>query len=266
MNIDGRALAEEVYQELLTERHTLPRVPILGMLVGSNDPVIESFVRIKMRAAVRIGVEIVRVDLQEVATTDDALATLQDLAARVDGVIVQLPLPEQFDTEMILLAIPHNRDVDGLNPSLSYGEQMVHAPVAEAIRYMLQKYELAVRGKKVVVVGNGRLVGAPAAHMLRELGGDVSVLTLESGDMGALTDADIIVLGAGDPHFVKPEMIKEGCVLLDAGTSEAAGKVVGDADPSCAEKCALFTPVPGGIGPVAVAMIFKNLFTLIQHT
>lgn len=119
------------------------------------------------------------------------------------------------------------------------------------------------RGKKATVVGSGRLVGAPAARLLRELGAEVQVL--EKGDsLDVLKDADIIVLGAGEPGLVKPEHLKEGVVLIDAGTSESNGKVAGDADPACAEKAALFTPVPGGVGPIAVAMIFKNLFALAK--
>ncbi|HVM73442.1 MAG TPA: bifunctional 5,10-methylene-tetrahydrofolate dehydrogenase/5,10-methylene-tetrahydrofolate cyclohydrolase, partial [Candidatus Paceibacterota bacterium] len=102
----------------------------------------------------------------------------------------------------------------------------------------------------------------PAAELLKSLGAQVSIVTRQSGSLEQLHDADIIVLGAGDPGFVKPEMIKKGVILIDAGTSESAGKVVGDADPTCAEKCSVFTPVPGGVGPIAVAMIFRNLFDL----
>lgn len=265
MILDGRALAEEVYGELLEKRQAFSRAPVLGILVGTNDPVIESFVRIKSRAAERLGVEIERVNMPTNASTQEVIDAVRALADRTDGIIVQLPLPTHLDTNTILAAVPNECDVDGINPTIAEGHRMVHAPVAEAICVILEKHQVSVADKKVVVVGNGRLVGAPATYMLRELGGVVSVITLESGDMSALKDADIVVLGAGDSHFVKPEMIKDGCVLLDAGTSEAAGKVVGDADPTCAEKCTLFTPVPGGIGPVAVAMIFRNLFTLMAH-
>ena len=104
----------------------------------------------------------------------------------------------------------------------------------------------------------------PAALILRRRGGNVTTVTLEEGSLEELRDADIIVSGAGSPGLIKPGMIKEGAVLIDAGTSESGGKVVGDASPECANKCALFTPVPGGIGPIAVAMIFKNLSALVK--
>ena len=140
----------------------------------------------------------------------------------------------------------------------------VLAPVAGAIEEILERSTIDVRGKKCVVVGAGKLVGAPAAYLMRRLGSDVSVVTLESGSLDELKTADIVILGAGNPGFVTPEMIKEGVVLIDAGTSEQGGKVRGDADPACSEKAALFTPVPGGLGPIAVAMIFKNLLDLIE--
>ena len=163
---------------------------------------------------------------------------------------------------MILRAIPPSLDVDGINPAVVEVARVARAPVAEAIAEILRRTGVDVRGKRAVVVGSGRLVGAPTAQLLTEMGALVTVVTLESGSLADLKDADMIVLGAGNPGFVKPSMIKDGVILFDAGTSESAGKVVGDADPSCADKCALFTPVPGGIGPIAVAMIFKNLMVL----
>jgi methylenetetrahydrofolate dehydrogenase (NADP+) / methenyltetrahydrofolate cyclohydrolase len=108
------------------------------------------------------------------------------------------------------------------------------------------------------------LVGVPVAQLLKDLGAEVSVVTRNRGSLTDLKEADLVVLGAGDPGFVKPDMLKEGVVLIDAGTSEASGRVVGDADPNCASVASVFTPVPGGIGPIAVAMIFKNLFALAK--
>jgi methylenetetrahydrofolate dehydrogenase (NADP+)/methenyltetrahydrofolate cyclohydrolase len=136
--------------------------------------------------------------------------------------------------------------------------------VAEAISEILVRVNFSAAGKKAVVVGAGRLVGAPAIELLKDIGAHVSVITHTEGSLDELKDADIVVLGAGEPGLVKPEMLKEGVVLIDAGTSESAGKLAGDASPECAEVASVFTPVPGGIGPIAVAMIFKNLFTLAK--
>ena len=173
-----------------------------------------------------------------------------------DGVLVQLPHP---DAGALLPQLPPEKDVDalGLHPE-------VLAPVAGAVRELLERVNIEVRGKKAAVVGEGRLVGKPVSRMLRDMGADVSVVTLEQGSLSQLKDADIVVSGAGAPHMLKPEMLKPGVVLIDAGASESGGKVVGDADPACAEVASFFTPVPGGVGPIAVAMLFKNLAELAR--
>jgi len=207
-------------------------------------------------------VVLVRETVSEEATTADIEATVAHLAEHTDGIIVQIPLPLGIETESVLAAIPADKDVDGINPTIAEAERIVRAPVVEAVREILSRNAIEIEGKKAVVVGEGRLVGKPVAAWLEESGADVFVITHEKGSMNELLDADIVVSGVGEPGLIKPEMIKEGCVLIDAGTSEAEGKISGDADPLCASKCSLFTPVPGGVGPIAVAMIFKNLLAL----
>ena len=114
-----------------------------------------------------------------------------------------------------------------------------------------------------MIVGNGKLVGQPAAVWFEEMGANIDVLTRESKSLEELQNADIVILGAGSPHLVKPEMLKQGVVLIDAGTSESNGAIVGDADPRCAEVASVFTPVPGGMGPIAVACLFQNVAELV---
>lgn len=265
MNIDGRVIAESIYLELAERRKHISGAAALGIVVASHDPVIESFVRIKSRAAARLNVELRRIDLFTQPQTADALTAIEQLAPTVGGIIVQLPLPVALDTERILSAVPPYLDVDGINPTVLDEDRLVLAPVACAIEEILKRSNVQARGKKCVVVGAGRLVGVPAAYLMRTLGASVSVVTLESGSLEELKTADIVILGAGNPGFVTPDMIKNGVVLIDAGTSEQGGKVRGDADPACVEKASVFTPVPGGVGPIAVACIFKNLFDLIEH-
>ena len=264
MILDGRAIAEEIYNELAARRVRMARPVRLGIVVGDHNPVIESFVRIKTRAAGRLNVEMVRVDLIENATTDSAIAAVQELSVRTDAVITQLPLPQGIDVEAVLAAIPAQKDVDAINPTIPADAHPVYAPVALAVAEMLRRGGVEPKGKRTVVVGAGRLVGAPSAVLLKRLGADVSMFTLEEGSISDLKDADIIVCGAGNPGFIKPEHIKNGVAIIDAGASEQAGVIKGDADPACAEKASVFTPVPGGVGPVAVAMIFKNLFDLLE--
>lgn len=244
MIVDGRAIAESVLAALEHKRASFGALT-LGILMSEGDKATESFVKIKEKAAARLGVSLVRCAPDEVGK-----------ALGCDGVIVQLPFP---GAEALLAALPGGKDVDALGPA-----PLVRAPVAEAVAEVLSFSGIEARGKRAVVVGAGRLVGAPCAALLRELGAEVSVITQTQGSLTELKSADIVVLGAGEPGFIKPEMLKSGVVLIDAGTSESAGKIAGDADPACADVASVFTPVPGGIGPIAVAMIFKNLLTLAE--
>jgi methylenetetrahydrofolate dehydrogenase (NADP+)/methenyltetrahydrofolate cyclohydrolase len=206
----------------------------------------------------------IRADLPEDATTENAIDAIRALAKETDGVIVQLPLCSGIDVNAALSAIADDKDVDAM--STATGEHLVEAPVARAVVEILSRAGIDAAGKHAIVVGAGRLVGAPSAAILKKAGAKVSIVTLEQGSLEELKDADIVICGAGNPGFIKPEHLKDGVALIDAGTSEVGGKVVGDADPACAAKCAVFTPVPGGVGPIAVAMIFKNLFDLMEMT
>lgn len=253
MIIDGKKLAADIV-ESLAQQHV--RALRLGVLMSAGDAATESFIRIKSRVAERLGVVIVLQELATDATDAQALEALQELVASTQGIILQLPLPAGIDAAKLIEALPASHDVDGLTTG-----SFVRPPVAEAVQHILSISNIEVQGKKAVVLGAGRLVGAPSAVLLHELGAEVT--TLVHGDsLMALQEADIVVLGAGEPGIVKPEMLKSGVVLIDAGTSESAGKLAGDADPACAEVASIYTPVPGGVGPIAVAMIFKNLFAL----
>lgn len=262
MRIDGRAIAESIYREIEPKFASFITPPSLGVYVVEADAVIESFVRIKMKIANRLGVRIIREDSRNVDTAD-AVRLVERLSAKTDAVIVQLPLPSRINTESVLSAVPTEKDVDAINPLIPENKRRVVAPVAGALQKILDVAGVDPKGKRAVVIGEGRLVGLPVAALLRAHGADVSVITLEQGSLQAIKDADILVSGAGSPGLVTPDLVKPGAVLIDAGTSEQSGKVVGDIDPACAEKSSVFTPVPGGVGPIAVAMIFKNLLEMV---
>lgn len=262
MIINGVTLAQQIKDQLRAELVALPRPPILGFVRSGDDLVAKKFVGMKAKTAAELGIAVVELVLQGGADTDAAVAAVTQMAAKTDGVIVQMPLALNVDTDRVLKSVPIEKDVDAM------GERsgtLVLTPVVGAIAHILNTYkgQYFAKGKKVVVVGQGKLVGAPAAAWLKAQGAEVSVVTRGSGDLTEqLQEADIVVLGAGVPSMVTPDMLKPGVVLLDAGTSEEGGALKGDADPGCADVASLFTPVPGGIGPVAVAMIFKNLRTL----
>jgi methylenetetrahydrofolate dehydrogenase (NADP+)/methenyltetrahydrofolate cyclohydrolase len=262
VTVDGKKIAGEIVESLARERATLPVVVKLGVLMSRGDLATDSFVRIKERTAQKLDVVVVREELNLEAGTKTALQALERLCASTDGVIVQLPLPERTDTDAVLAALPGEKDVDGIGKNAT---PLVRPPVVEAIAEVFSRAGVAAANKWAVVVGAGRLVGLPAAQFLRSLGAEVSVITNTHGTLAELEDADIVVLGAGSSGLVRPEMLKEGVVLIDAGTSEAGGRMVGDAIPECANKASVFTPVPGGVGPIAVAMIFKNLFALVRQ-
>ena len=268
MIINGTTLAKDIKDQLALELALLSHPPTLGFVRSGDDLVAKKFVGMKARTAAELGISVVEVLLPSDADTEAAVAAVREVASKTDGMIVQMPLPAgrqglpDIDSGAVIAAIPLKKDVDAMG---ARSGTLVLTPVVGAIAHILNTYkgESFVKGKKVVVVGQGKLVGAPAAAWLKAQGAEVSVVTRGSGDLTEqLQEADIVVLGAGVPSMVTPDMLKPGVVLLDAGTSEAGGTLRGDADVACAEVASLFTPVPGGIGPVAVAMIFKNLRTL----
>ena len=261
---DGRALADSIYRELMERRARIVRPIRLGILVCAPDPATESFVRIKTRRAEALGIILERIDAAKGSSTEDLVRAVKRLAEGVDGVVVQLPLPEGIDADRVVAAIPCEKDVDALAPAFSEEGRIVMAPVALAVQEIVKRAGIDIRGKRAVVIGRGRLVGVPVISMLEGAGAEVSSITLEEGDLSDLRHADIIVSGAGSPGLIMPAHLKVGVVLIDAGTAEQAGVIRGDADPACIEIASLLTPVPGGVGPVAVAILFRNLLDLAE--
>jgi methylenetetrahydrofolate dehydrogenase (NADP+)/methenyltetrahydrofolate cyclohydrolase len=256
MLVDGKKIQSEIEQELKELVSKRLRVPSLGIVLVGEDPASEKFVSLKQKFGESVGVDVWIKILSETATTERVLTAVNEL--ETEGVVVQLPLPKQVDQQAVLTGIPKEKDVDVLN-----GGDFT-PPVAGAVFEVLDRNDISLENKKIVVVGEGRLVGVPVIEGLnkRNLQHDVvSLDTDEEEKLKLLKHADVIITGAGDPHFIKPDMIKEGVVLVDAGTSESAGVLVGDVDPACQGKVSLMTPVPGGIGPITVAVLFRNLIT-----
>lgn len=270
MIINGRALAQEVLARAKARAKGLARPPRIVAIVTSETPATKSYLRIKEKRAEEAGCVLEVVRFPEDASTTALRAAVLSASATADAVIVQLPLAQNVDTKAVCDAIPVSKDADVL--SAAAREKFEHSeaaallpPVAGAIREIFEQHSVDPRGKRAVVIGEGWLVGKPSAAWLKQQGADVRVLTIEASEeerAAALRAADITISGAGSPHLIKPDMIKRGVVLIDAGTSELGGEVVGDADPACAEVASLFTPVPGGVGPLAVACLFENAVAL----
>lgn len=264
MIVDGRKIADSLYEDLAPKFAALGRQVRLGIVVVGANPVIESFVAIKTRSAERLGIEMVRINVSERSDAGKIEQAVNRAVQMADAAIVQLPLPKGIDTDEMLSLVPNEKDVDALNPTIPEESRLVHAPVALAAVEILERSGVQIAGARAVVVGSGRLVGAPSAWLLKSLGANVSVFSLEEGSIDDLKEADIIISGAGSPGMIKPAHLKKGVALIDAGTSELNKKITGDADPACAELASVFTPVPGGVGPVAVALIFRNLIDLLR--
>ena len=269
MIIDGKKIAEEIREKLTQKVKTFAISPVLAIVVAGENPVIESFVRIKKKIGSALGVSVVEQRFPGSVNEKTLGDAVRKLGADdgVIGLIVQLPLPEHIDARTILDAVPVAKDVDMLSTtsvsSFRRGDAAILPPVAGAIQEILERNKVVITGKDALVIGHGRLVGVPAELFLRHNDSHVTVVGREVVRLSELTkEADIIICGAGQPRLLRPEMLKHGVVVIDAGTSEQGGKIVGDADPRCAEVASVFTPVPGGVGPIAVAMIFKNLLVL----
>ncbi len=256
MIVDGRAIAERIYTEIRMQTEMSSHVPRLTIITCAPNFETQKYLALKEKKAKEVGIEIHIVEMKPEHTTEDFIAHINTGVEESDGVIVQLPLPSHIDTYGILSIIPESHDVDALN--LDHPQTL--SPVVGAIREILSTHGLSVLGKQVTVIGNGRLVGLPVSQWCIGQGAHVSVVTKETPDIAQYTrTADVIVCGAGIPGLLTPEMVKDGVIILDAGTSEDGGVLRGDADQSCANKASLFTPVPGGIGPITIAILLKNV-------
>lgn len=268
MKIDGKHMADMLLANFAEEIKTLPRAPVLGILLTEENPVVRKFILAKQAYATRIGVDVHFVSMKPLEGNEQALAHVLELSRACDGLIIQLPLAHNLDGDTLFKLLPMERDVDVLGQTAYalYTENRlpIMPPVIAALKEVLTAHNVVLRGKRVVIVGEGRLVGKPAAVWVKREGGLLEIISKDThNNETLLREADIIILGAGSPGMLLPEHIKEDAVVLDAGTSEEGGKLMGDADPGVAEKASLFTPTPGGIGPLTVAMIFKNLLRLM---
>jgi methylenetetrahydrofolate dehydrogenase (NADP+)/methenyltetrahydrofolate cyclohydrolase len=270
--IDGKALGRSIEDDL-SERVTALRergvTPNLAVVIAGEDPASQVYVRNKQRACERCGILSTRIDLPSTATQDDILEIVGDLNTddSVHGILVQSPAPEGVDELAVAGAIDPAKDVDGFHPSnlgkLVQGVSDGLLPCTPAgVLRMLEESGVALSGSKAVVIGRSRIVGMPMALMLAQRGIDCTVTIAHSRthDVAALCrEADIVVAAIGRPHTVKPDWIKPGAAVVDVGISRAdGGGLAGDVDPGVAEVAGWMTPVPGGVGPMTIAMLLSN--------
>ena len=263
MKIDGRAIAADINARTKSQVSTLSKVPVLVIVRVGDDSATDSFLRIKQKVADVVGIQVI---LKELGADADheAVHTLVHKVVEdsgVDAVVVQLPVPLHIDTDAVLDIVPSEKDPDALGSN-----SKLCSPVAGAVQEVLERNTVVYKNKKILVVGQGRLVGAPVTKWLKEEGVDPMSADEHTEDLSALTKkADIIISGVGAPHFITADMIKDQVVLIDAGTSSDGGVLKGDIHPDCYQKASLYTPVPGGVGPITVAKLFENVVILREQ-
>ena len=270
MRVLGKKIAEDIIVELLDTVRQSGKKPSLAIVYAGSNPVIENFIKIKMVMADKLGVSVQLFHLLN-PTTEKMVQIVSKISSdeNINGIIIQLPLPIAIDSEEVLNSVSPSKDIDVLSKTafadFAHGKSVFMPPTAGAVAEIFSRHEVVLKDKKIVVVGNGALVGRPVKAWLRLKGLNPVIVTSDTkNSTSLLLSADIIISGAGTPLFIKPDMIKDGVILIDAGTSEEGGKMLGDIDPTCEEKASLFTPVPGGVGPITVALLFKNLLSTMK--
>ena len=272
--IDGKATAQAVRAELRDEiaarRGEGLRAPGLAVILVGEDPASQVYVRNKEKACREVGIESFPYRLPAETSQEALLDLIGELNARpdVDGILLQLPLPRGLDASRCLLAIDPAKDVDGFHPEnvgrLSLGLPGMVSCTPAGVIELLRRYNLPTRGKKAVVVGRSDIVGKPLALLLARPGefGDATVTICHSRtpDLAAeCRGADVLFLAVGRPRMITGDMIKEGAVVIDVGINRTDDGLCGDADyDSVLPRASAVTPVPGGVGPMTIAMLLKN--------
>ncbi|AEB11570.1 bifunctional methylenetetrahydrofolate dehydrogenase/methenyltetrahydrofolate cyclohydrolase FolD [Marinithermus hydrothermalis] len=261
----GDVVAEAVYAEVRARLERLAFVPQLRVIRLGEDPASVAYVRLKDKRARALGLES-RVHALPEATSQEALLDLireLNVDPEVDGILVQLPLPKHIDAERVLEAIDPAKDVDGFHPVnvgrlWAGGAALVPCTPAGIVR-LLRHYGVDLAGREVVIVGRSNIVGKPlAALMLRE-NATVTVAHSRTRDLPSVTRrAEVLVAAVGRAHFITPDMVREGAVVVDVGINRTEQGLVGDVHPGVAEVAQALTPVPGGVGPMTVAMLLYN--------
>jgi len=272
--LDGKKLATEILVDLKARAEALPATPGLAVIVVGMDPASASYVGQKKRAAEAVGIHFEECAFPETVTTDELLLTIAQLNHRADvhGFIVQLPLPAQVDKTAVLAAVNIDKDVDGFHPG-NHGQNILNIPTALApatpagIMRMLDHYKIDLTGQEVVVVGHSNIVGKPMAMMLINRDATVTVCHQFTRDLAAHTkNADIVISATGVPGLIQKDMIKKGAIIVDVGCSKVKNRLVGDVDFEAVEQIASYiTPVPGGVGPMTVAMLMEHVIRCAER-
>lgn len=280
--IDGRKIRDEILAEVKREVAGLSFQPVFCDVLVGDDPASLQYVRMKDRTAESMDIKFHNVHLPDTLSTEELVLEIKKIneIKNMCGLIIQLPLPEHFDKKEILDSVEPNLDVDCLGEVASEkfykNEKSLGFPTALACMHILDSLNLSLQDKNIVVLGQGDLVGKPVTALLRFRGLSPEIITRVTKDKEIIIkNADIIISGMGNGQSITGSMIKNGVVLIDAGTSESLGyrptgepnsAIVGDVDLESVKGVASFvSPVPGGVGPVTIAMLFKNVLQVAKN-
>ena len=268
--IDGKKISDEIKTEVRQKTDALREKGIeitLAVIQVGNNPASTVYVRNKKKACEVVGIRSLSYEIPEETTEEELLALIDDLNKRADvnGILLQLPLPEHIDEDKMLLAIAPEKDVDGFHPmnvgALCIGRPGYVSCTPAGIIQLLKRSGIEIAGKECVIIGRSNIVGKPMAHLLLAENATVTVAHSKTKDLKAVASrADILVVAVGRPNMITADYVKEGAVVIDVGINRnAENKLCGDVDfASVAPKCSAITPVPGGVGPMTIAMLMKN--------
>ncbi|MEO8514657.1 MAG: bifunctional 5,10-methylenetetrahydrofolate dehydrogenase/5,10-methenyltetrahydrofolate cyclohydrolase [Ignavibacteria bacterium] len=276
--IDGKLVAAQIIDEIKKELKPHNNIkPGLALILAGNNPASEIYVKMKEKKCAELGYYSIVNRLSEKITEAELLAYIRSYnnSSKIHGILIQLPLPKHINEMNVLEAVDHKKDVDGFHPvnagRLMIGEKCFIPCTPAGIHELLKRYNVETSGKNAVIIGRSNIVGKPIANILLQKSKNANcTVTVTHSGTAKIADftrkADIIIAAIGQPEFLKATMIKEGAVIIDVGinriedpNSKSGYRVVGDVDfKKCYKKASLITPVPGGVGPMTIAMLMKN--------
>lgn len=271
--LDGKKISEEILGDLGKRIVLLPQALRLAIVFVGNDAATENFIVQKKKVGERTGVDVVVHRFKEGITKEELVDKVRFLAEKYDGIIVQLPIPGIDNEQDVLDAIPISKDVDVLSVeavgNFRHMRGGVWPPIAATVKTLLDYYHIDYTDKHIVLVGGGKLIGSALNTWFKRKDVDVGHTIITKHTLYPerfIREGDIVIAGVpGRPKFITADMIREGAIVIDAGIVKVDGKIAGNVDfDSVSKKASYITPVPGGIGPVMVAMVYQNLYTLSQ--
>jgi methylenetetrahydrofolate dehydrogenase (NADP+)/methenyltetrahydrofolate cyclohydrolase len=271
MIIDGRKSALILKNQIATEIKQSNKVLGLGTILVGDDPGSVAYVEGKHRDCAEVGINSIKVNLPSSASENEIINAINDLNKnpKCTGFIVQLPLPKSVDVQKVLAQIDPKKDADGLHPinlgNLVLAKNSIIPCTPKAILSLLREYKVNLLGARILIIGRGTTVGRPLSILLSQKSVDATVTLAHTATKNLsdlILDSDIIIAAIGNAHFLKSEMVKSGTVVIDVGITRTANGLVGDVDPKVADKASVFSPMPGGVGPMTRAMLLSNLVEL----